>query len=135
MTRQGIWRRAGVVVLIAMSAVRANGQSGTPDGEWPTRGGDLANTRYSSLDQIDATNFDTLELAWRFGMDNLGPRPDYRLQATPHVVNGVLYSTGGSRRSVVALDGTTGELLWVYRMDEGRRGELATRGGAGRGVA
>ena len=135
MTRQGIWRRAGVVVLIAMSAVRVNGQSGTPDGEWPTRGGDLGNTRYSSLDQIDATNFDTLELAWRFGTDNLGPGPDYRLQATPLVVNGVLYSTGGSRRSVVALDGTTGELLWVYRMDEGRRGELATRGGSGRGVA
>ena len=135
MTRQGVWRRAGVVVLIAMSAAPSNGQSGAADGEWPTRGGDLANTRYSSLDQIDAANFDTLELAWRFRTDNLGPRPDYRLQATPLVVNGMLYSTAGSRRSVVALDGTTGELLWVYRMDEGRRGELATRGGSGRGVA
>ena len=135
MTRYDLWRRSGLVALLAFSAAPALGQSGTPDREWRTRGGDLANTRYSPLAQIDATNFDTLELAWRFGTDNLGPRLDYRWQTTPLVADGVMYTTAGSRRAVAALDAATGELLWVHRMDEGRRGELATRGGSGRGVA
>ena len=128
-------RRAALVVLIAATAVRAGAQPATPDWEWPTRGADLANTRYAPLDQIDAANFETLELAWRFGTHNLGPRPDYRWQTTPLVADGVMYTTAGSRRAVVAIDAASGELLWVHRMDEGRRGELATRGGSGRGVA
>ena len=128
-------RRAALVVLIAATAVRAGAQPATPDWEWPTRGADLANTRYAPLDQIDAANFETLELAWRFGTHNLGPRPDYRWQTTPLVAGGVMYTTAGSRRAVVAIDAASGELLWVHRMDEGRRGELATRGGSGRGVA
>ena len=128
-------RRAALVVLIAATAVRAGAQPATPDWEWPTRGADLANTRYAPLDQIDAANFEDLELAWRFGTHNLGPRPDYRWQTTPLVADGVMYTTAGSRRAVVAIDAASGELLWVHRMDEGRRGELATRGGSGRGVA
>ena len=80
------------------------GQNGAPDGEWPSYGGDLGNTRYSALTQIDGTNFSELEVAWRFKTDNLGPRPEYRLQSTPLMIDGVVYSTGGSRRSVVALD-------------------------------
>ena len=129
------WTGMGLVILLALWATPAKGQSGTANGDWRTRGGDLANTRYLPLDQIDAGNFSELEVAWRFKTDNLGPRPEYRLQATPLMANGVLYTTGGSRRSVVALDAVTGELLWVYRLDEGRRGELSTRGGSGRGVA
>ena len=135
MTLSGHRRCVGLVLVILMSAVRAEGQSEAPDWEWPTRGADLANSRYAPLDHIKAANFDTLELAWRFGTDNLGPRLDYRWQTTPLVANGVMYTTAGSRRAVVALDAATGELQWIHRMDEGRRGELATRGGSGRGVA
>ena len=51
------------------------------------------------------------------------------LQATPLVVGGVLYSVAGSRRSVVALDAATGELLWVHREDEGARARAS--GGSG----
>ena len=51
------------------------------------------------------------------------------------MVDGVLYATAGSRRDVVALDGATGELLWVYRLDEGQRGANAIRRMSGRGVA
>ena len=50
------------------------------------------------------------------------------------MVNGVLYTTAGSRRNVVALNAATGELLWVYRIDEGARGEAALRRLSGRGV-
>ncbi len=81
-----------------------NGQSGAKNGEWPTYGGDLGSTRYAPLDQINAANFKELDIAWRFKTDKLGPRPEFNLESTPLMVNGVLYSTAGSRRAVVALD-------------------------------
>ena len=45
--------------------------------EWRTYGADLASTRYSPLDQINAGNFNSLEVAWRFKTDNLGPTPEF----------------------------------------------------------
>jgi quinoprotein glucose dehydrogenase len=95
----------------ALQKDRVGGASGAPVGEWRTYGGDLASTRYSPLDQINKDNFNRLEIAWRFKTDSLGPRPEFNLQSTPLMVNGVLYSTAGSRRAVVALDAATGELL------------------------
>src|SRR5579872_6754984 len=105
------------------------------DMEWPTYGADLANTRYRPLGQIDASNFSRLELAWSFKTDNLGPRPEYKLEGTPLMVNGVLYATGGTRRSVVALDPATGEVLWVHGEHEGARAAAAPRQLSGRGLA
>ena len=110
-------------------------QTGAKNGEWSTYGGDLGNTRYSPLSQIDATNFSKLQLAWRFNTVSLGPRPEYNLEATPLMVGGVLYSVAGARRDVVALDATNGELLWVHGENEGKRGEMAPRGLSGRGLA
>lgn len=110
-------------------------QRGETGAEWPTYGADLASTRYSILDQINAENFNELEVAWRLKTDNFGPRSEGNLQSTPLMVGGVLYSTAGSRRAVVALDAATGELLWVYRHDEGARGEAAPRRLSGRGLA
>ncbi len=120
-------------LLLAMTPLFA--QTGAKNGEWPTYGGDLGNTRYSGLDQINAANFDKLEIAWRFKTDNLGPRPEANLEGTPLMVKGVLYSTAGTRRSVVALDAATGELLWVHGENEGKRGEAAPRQLSGRGLA
>src|SRR5689334_12508383 len=76
----------------------------TKNGEWPMYTADLRGSKYSPLDQIDATNFNKLEVAWRFKTDNLGPRPENKLEGTPIMVGGVVYTTGGTRRSVVALD-------------------------------
>ena len=115
--------------------VRAPRAGGGPDSTWSTYGGDLANTRYVPFDQITAANFDTLEVAWRFKTESFGPRPEYRFQSTPLVVNGVLYTTAGTRRAVVALDAATGEVLWSHREDEGERGRNAPRQLSGRGVA
>src|ERR1700689_3525229 len=97
---------AMIVLLVAISPLLA--QTGAKNGEWPTYGGDLGNTRYSALDQINAANFDKLEVAWRFKTDNLGPRPETNLEGTPLMANGVIYATGGTRRDVVALDAATG---------------------------
>ena len=81
--------------------------------EWPTYGADLQSTRYAPLDQINADNFDDLEVVWRFKTDNFGPRPEFNFQATPLMVDGVLYSTAGTRRAVIALDAGTGELAGI----------------------
>ena len=125
------------VVFIGALAwtVLARAQFGVAIGEWPTYGGDLANTRYSPLDQINSDNFNKLEVAWRFKTDNLGPRPEFQLEATPLMVKGVLYSTAGTRRAVIALDAETGELLWTHAEKEGTRGDVAPRQLSGRGLA
>src|SRR4030088_1697113 len=128
----------GVGVLglaLVCTAKRACAQSASNGGEWPTYGGDLANTRYRPLDQINAANFNKLEIAWRFKTDSFGPRPEYKLEGTPLMVKGVLYSTAGSRRAVVALNAGTGELLWMHSEQEGARGAAAPRALSGRGLA
>src|SRR5262249_50564988 len=104
-------------------------------GEGPQYTADSRGTRYSPLSQIDASNFDKLEVAWRFKTDMLGPRPEYKLEGTPLMINGVLYTTGGTRRSVVALDGKTGELIWAHSLREGTRAAIAPRQLSGRGVS
>ena len=126
---------AVVPAVLLCTAAPATAQAGAKEGEWPTYGGDLGNTRYSALDQLTAENFNELEVAWRFKTDFLGPRPEFRFEATPLMTNGVVYSTGGSRRAVVALDAATGELLWMYSLNEGARGEAAPRQLSGRGLA
>jgi glucose dehydrogenase len=123
----------GVALTAAPPAARA--QQGAKNGEWPTYGGDLGNTRYSALDQINADNFNKLEIAWRFKTDALGPRPEFNLEATPLMVNGRLFSTAGTRRAVVALDAATGEMLWMHSENEGPRGAAAPRQLSGRGLA
>jgi quinoprotein glucose dehydrogenase len=103
--------------------------------EWKTYGGDLASMRYSPLDQINKDTFSKLRIAWRFNTNAFGPRPDSLYSATPLMVGGVLYTTAGTRRAVVALDAGTGELLWMHAEVEGARGREAARTGAGRGVS
>ncbi|HYK49172.1 MAG TPA: PQQ-binding-like beta-propeller repeat protein, partial [Terriglobales bacterium] len=103
--------------------------------EWPTYAADLASTRYRPFDQINASNYNDLEVAWRLKTDNFGNRPEYKLEGTPLMVNGVLYATAGSRRAAIAVDAATGELLWVHGEHEGKRGAAAPRQLSGRGLA
>ena len=132
------WRISGLTllaILIIGLAASASAQVHPKDTEWPSYAADLAGTRYRPLDQINASNFSQLEIAWRFKTDNLGNRPEYKLEGTPLMVNGVLYATAGSRRAIIALDPATGELLWVHGEHEGVRGAAAPRQLSGRGLA
>ncbi|MEZ5416538.1 MAG: PQQ-binding-like beta-propeller repeat protein [Vicinamibacterales bacterium] len=122
---------AGLVGAVAQQPVRPAASG--PAGQWRTYGGDLASTRYSPLDQINAGNFGSLRIAWRFRTDNFGQRPEIQLQATPLYVDGALYAAVGTRRAAVSLDPATGELLWARRFDE--RPRTFPRGLSGRGVA
>jgi quinoprotein glucose dehydrogenase len=128
-------RLALVVILIGAATATMRGQWKPKPGEWPTYGGDLASTRYSPLDQINAANFNKLQLAFRFKTANLGPREELNFQATPLMVNNRLYFTAGTRRAAVALDATTGEMLWMHSVNEDKRAEAAPRQLSGRGLA
>ncbi len=133
-----------LVIGLSWMMIDASSQSGnrhgtsahsTKNGEWPHYTGDLAGTRYSPLDQINADNFNKLEVAWRFKTDNLGTRPEYKLEGTPLMVNGMIYATAGTRRSVIALKADTGELVWVHAEFEGQRAVNSPRQLSGRGLS
>lgn len=135
----------GVTTVSAQRAGSSSGVSGTGsttaaaggsvphDTNWLSCAADLAATRYAPLEQIDASNFNSLEVAWRFGTDNFGPRPDAYFNATPLVVNRRLYSTVGLDRYVVCLDPGTGQINWTYHHDE--KGRAGARAGSGFGLA
>ncbi|MBZ5559998.1 MAG: PQQ-binding-like beta-propeller repeat protein [Acidobacteriia bacterium] len=129
------------MAVLAWVAPRISGQAGTSgfpsktNGEWASYSSDIKGSRYMPLDQINASNFNKLEVAWRFKTDNLGPRPEYKLEGTPLMVKGTLYATAGTRRAIVALDAKSGEQKWVYSMDEGKRAEMAPRVLSGRGLS
>src|ERR1700704_572334 len=125
---------AGLIVTTRLSG-QAPGQPSTKNGEWTHYTADVRGSRYSPLDQINGTNFNQLEVAWRFKTDNLGTRPEFKLEGTPLMVRGVVYATAGTRRSVVALDGKTGELMWVHSLREGTRAAIAPRQLSGRGLS
>ena len=141
--RKMMKRAAPVVVVIALGAVwmtvRTSGQAtampSTKNGDWTHYTADAKGTKYSPLDQITAANFNKLEVAWRFKTDNLGTRPEFKLEGTPLAIRGVLYTTAGTRRSVVAVDGRTGELIWAHSYREGNRAAIAPRQLSGRGVS
>ncbi len=115
----------------------ALGQSETSiyEGDWPAYHGSEFSQRYSPLDQINAENVGSLELAWSFSTQSFGPTTDYVNPSTPLEVDGVLYADIGTTRNVVALDATSGQVLWLWRPREGDRFDHAPRKGAGRGVA
>src|SRR5213594_2696628 len=128
-------KRISFIGCMLLCSVSLIAQTGAKSGEWRSYGADVGNTHYSPLDQINASNFNNHEVAWRFKTDNLGPRPEFQYEGTPLMANGVLYATAGSRRAVVALHPGTGEQLWMHSEQEGPRGAAGPRQLSGRGLA
>src|SRR5207302_246316 len=135
MLRSQVRLLSSVLFTLLCASAIAPAQSRFKDTEWPTYTADLAGTRYRPLDQINASNFNKLEVAWRLKTDNFGNRPEFKLEGTPLMVNGVLYATAGSRRAAIAVDAASGEVLWVHGEKEGARGAAAPRQLSGRGLA
>src|SRR5687767_10802010 len=141
-----ITRKVGIVVaavalggaLAAFDQARPAGPStalvrGNALGEWRYWGADAWSTRYSPLDQINATNFEKLEQAWRWHASTLADDEYYR--TTPLYANGRIFTVAGTRRVASAIDPETGDTLWMYRLEEGIRWQKAPRQFAGRGLA
>ena len=59
--------------LATSASISVLAQQGATDGQWRTYGGDAGSTRYSSLDQINASNAAELEVAWMWKADSLLP--------------------------------------------------------------
>ncbi|MEX0842869.1 MAG: PQQ-binding-like beta-propeller repeat protein [Gemmatimonadota bacterium] len=94
-----------------------------------------AGQRYSPLSQIDASNVSLLTVAWEWeGETVLGEESEYRNQSTPLMVDGVMYFSLGTQRSVVAADARTGATKWVWSYEDERIG-TAPRASSGRGVS
>ncbi len=127
------------LALMALMGVPSTGfarQRGVENGEWRYLGGDAGSTRSAPmLDQINASNFSDLEVAWTWRGDNFGPAVEYTARATPIFVDGMLYTVTGQRRHVVAIDASTGETLWTFREPETLRYLRSPRTDFGKGVA
>src|SRR5262245_44485498 len=117
-----------LLLSIAAWPMPGKGQQGAKNGEWRAYSADEASTGYSPLDQINKDTVGKLEVAWTFKFDNFGSiAQTATTETTPLMVNGVLYFTAGQRRTVVAADAGTGEIIWTWRIDEGRRFDVAAR--------
>src|SRR6476646_1986114 len=106
---------------------------GNPPGEWRYWGADAWSSRYSPLDQINASNFNQLEVAWKWDAATLGPDEYYR--TTPLYAKGRLFTVATTHRYAFAIDPATGKELWHWTIDEGIRWQKAPRQFAGRGLS
>ena len=91
-------------------------RSGTTD--WLTTGSDPGNSRYSALTQINRRNVANLRVAWTYRSGDL-PAGGGQIQATPIVVDGILYTTTPAL-AVVALRADSGTLVWRFEPPTGR---------------
>jgi len=129
-----------LAIAITILPVGARAQQGAPNGEWPTYGGDLGSTKYSALDQIDASNVDRVGIAWRWdSADNAIVAADSTLipaafKATPLMVDGVLYIRT-SLSVVAAIDAASGRQLWAFDPESYEEGRPTNLGFNSRGVA
>jgi len=128
---------AALITMLVLPALATAQQGAAPargnaPGEWRVWGADAWSSRYSPLDQINASNFNTLEVAWQWPAAAFGADEYYR--TTPLYANGRLFTVTSTRRVVVALEPERGEALWMWRLDEGIRWQKAPRQFAGRGL-
>ena len=125
-----------VALLLGVPSAGSAQQTGVENGEWRYLGGDAGHTRSNpQLNQIDASNFFELDVAWIWRGRNFGPRAEYTVRSTPVFADGVLYTVAGQRRQVVAIDAATGETLWSFREPETMRYLRSPRADFGKGVA
>jgi quinoprotein glucose dehydrogenase len=120
-----------VAYVVSMNGFRTGRENTAPassrTAEWQFYGADAGSTKYSPLEQINASNVSKLHTVWSWKAQNFGAHPEFNWEVTPLMVGGRLFLTAGTRRDAVALDAKTGETLWMYRLDEGARGATVAR--------
>ena len=129
-----------VALLLVVLATKVSGARqgkavvrGNVAGEWRVWGADAWSTRYSPLDQINASNFSSLQVAWTWDAAKDGPDEYYR--TTPLFANGRILTVATTHRYAYGIDPATGATLWTYKLEEGIRYQKAPRQFAGRGLA
>ena len=131
----GMISHAAINSLSIQPGEAAPATSAADSTAWTHYNGDERANRYAPLDQIDATNAADLEIAWSVDTGIFGPRPETFSVTTPLMVDGRLFATAGATRNIIALDAATGQLLWMWRPEEGKRFDDAPRKGSGKGLS
>ena len=126
---------SAVLLVGAQQSTAPATARGNVHGEWRYWGADAWSTRYSGLDQINASNFGTLKVAWQWDAKSAGAGIDEYYRTTPLYANGRLFTVASTRRAAFAIDPANGQTLWKYELDEGIRWQKAPRQFAGRGIA
>ncbi len=125
------------------SGGRAAGHGAEPSlaaGDWPHYGGDRGSRKYSPLDQINAENASKLAIAWTWDSPDIPIQEGNRRlfsfahEYTPLAIGGRLY-TSTSLAQVAAIDGSTGETIWVYNPKSYEAGRPTNLGFVHRGLA
>ena len=128
--------RLAVVVALLIAGLPRRPTTQQP-GEWPGITGGNTGTRYSTLDQINASNFNKLKVAWEWRGERTpaSARREVNARVLPIYVDGMLITTSGPRRTVVSLDPATGKTLWTFQEPMTPRQEYSMRSNHGKGVA
>ncbi len=104
---------AGLAVLLFTLAFSVEATAPEdPYSSWSRYAGSADSLQFSSLDQIDQSNVDQLELAWHYAV----PGPSSRFGFSPLIVDDVMYVLGADD-AIVALDAATGERIWSHATD------------------
>src|SRR5580765_2585947 len=107
---------AGASVLALSLVVAAQQQAALVRGnapyEWRYWGADAWSTRYSAADQINASNFDSLQVAWTWRNPDTTAQDEY-YRTTPLYAKGRLYAVASERRTAFGIDPSTGKTLWT----------------------
>jgi glucose dehydrogenase len=127
----------GAVVALTLGIAYIPGVAQQGTYEWPLITGGNSATRYAPIDQINASNFNNLKVAWEWRGEvppgvELG---DINARGLPIYVDNLLYTTSGPRRTVVALDPVTGKTVWTFQEPETPRHAYSMRSNHGKGVA
>ncbi len=123
-----------MAIALVIAGLTGRAQQGT---DWTQITGGYTSTRYAPLDQINASNFNNLKVAWEWRGEvppgvELG---DINARSLPIFVDGMLLTTRGPRRTVVSLDPSTGKTLWTFQEPETPRHAYSMRSNHGKGVA
>lgn len=105
----GVWKIWVVLLGMTLGCLGHNASRPIGTSDWRVTGGDPGNSRYSPLDQINRANVSKLRVAWIY---HTGDRRS-EIQATPLVVNDVLYGTTPAL-AVVALRADSGTVMWRF---------------------
>ena len=128
----------GVLAVVIGLAIAGMPGSAQQKGEWPAITGGETGTRYSAVDQINASNFNTLKVAWEWrGVKDAGVNlgGEVNARGLPIYVDGMLITVSGPRRTIVSLDPATGKTLWTFQEPTTGRQEYSMRSNHGKGVA
>jgi quinoprotein glucose dehydrogenase len=100
--------RTFIASMLGAALLLAAGSQYALSEDWPVYNGDKAGTHYSPLTQIDRSNVTRLQEVWRFEGGGTG-----ETQTNPLIIGRTLYAYTADR-NVVALDASSGKLLWKF---------------------